>query len=120
VISDYFPVLHLPSDDSNGTLCVVFEVSVGLFYLYLNIFILLFSETLSSRSATLETGFSSQVRVKFVVDSVALGQVFFQYVCFPLSVSSHQRSILIYIFILLPSEEETDKTGICTKSNALS
>jgi hypothetical protein len=41
------------------------------------------------------------VHVRFVVDKVALGHVSLEYFCFPLSVSFHQRSTLIFIYMLL-------------------
>jgi hypothetical protein len=40
------------------------------------------------------------VYLRFVVDKVALGQFLPQYFCLPLSVPSHQRSMLLFILIL--------------------
>jgi hypothetical protein len=37
------------------------------------------------------------VHVGFVVDEVAMGQIFYEYFSFPLTLSFHQCSILIYI-----------------------
>jgi len=41
------------------------------------------------------------VHVGFVVDKVAMGQIFYEYFSFPLSVSFHQCSILIYLSPML-------------------
>jgi hypothetical protein len=41
------------------------------------------------------------VHVRFVVDEVALGQIFLPVLRFPLSVPSHQCSVLIFICMLL-------------------
>ena len=45
----------------------------------------------------------------FVVDKVAVGQVFSEYMGFPLSVSFQQCLVLIFIYMLLLPEGQTAK-----------
>jgi hypothetical protein len=46
--------------------------------------------------------------IGFVVDKGAVGQVFLPVLLFPLSVSFHQRSTLIFNYMLLLPEGQTD------------
>jgi hypothetical protein len=55
------------------------------------------AQKVSRWSLTAEARFQSQASyVRFVVDKVAMGQVFPEYLRFPLSVSFYWRSIPIY------------------------
>jgi hypothetical protein len=45
--------------------------------------------------------------MRFVVDGVALDRVFFECFGFPLPISFHQCSILIFIYMLLLPEGQT-------------
>jgi hypothetical protein len=45
------------------------------------------------------TGFNPRlVNMRFVMDEVAIGEDFSEYLDFPMSISFHQRSILIFIY----------------------
>jgi len=44
------------------------------------------------------------IHVRFLVDEMALGQVFLLVFCFPLTISFHQCFILIFIYVLLLPE----------------
>jgi len=48
--------------------------------------------------------------VTFVVDNVAVGQVFSECMDFPLSVSLHHCLVLIFIYVLLLPEGQTGET----------
>jgi len=60
------------------------------------------------------------VYVRFVADSVLIGQGIFPELLFPLSVSFHHCSTLIFIYMLLLAEGQTDAAWEPLKSNALS
>ena len=75
----------------------------------------------SRRPVTDEARDRCQVRqsVRFVVDSLALGQVFSEYLGLLLPASSHQCSIPIFIYILLLLEGQTVETWEPSKSSAV-
>jgi hypothetical protein len=49
----------------------------------------------------------ASVHVRLVADGVALDRVFFEYFSFPLPISFHQCSVLIFIYMLLLPEGQT-------------
>jgi len=59
---------------------------------------------LSARRAVFD---SMSVHVRFVVDEVALGQYFYGYFRFPLSVTFYQFSVLILIHMILLPDGQT-------------
>jgi len=67
----------------------------------------------SGWSSRRRAGFDHRsVHTKFVVGKVALGQAFFsENFSFPVSISFHQRSIIIFTYTLLLPQTEIDGTG---------
>jgi len=57
-----------------------------------------------------DLGSIPRVSLRFVVDEVALGQSFLQVLRFPLPVSFHQYSILVFTYTLMLSERKADGT----------
>jgi len=52
-------------------------------------------------------GSIQRVSLRFVVDEVALGQSFLRVLLFPLPISFHQYSILVFIYTLMLPERKT-------------
>jgi hypothetical protein len=74
------------------------------------------NQAVRRRSLTAEARVLSYVTsMRFVVDIVAFGQDFLEYFGFLLSLPFHQRSTLIFIYVSLFLEGQTNEARKCSK-----